>query len=125
MRGQGLRVVLGRGLDEALRQYLVQQPAWSDFPFVVLTTRQASRRSAQPAASLQALGNIVLLERPVHPETLVSAVRSALRARARQYASRRHLADIEAAKQTVEELNAALETRIAERTSDWPAPTIC
>ncbi|MFN4118599.1 response regulator [Acidovorax sp.] len=110
--------VLGRGLDQALRQYLVQQPAWSDFPFVVLTTRRASRRSAQAAASLQALGNVVLLERPVHPETLVSAVQSALRARARQYASRRHLADIEAAKQTVEQLNAALETRIAERTSD-------
>ncbi len=110
--------VLGRGLDEALGQYLVQQPAWSDFPFVVLTTRQASRRSAQAAASLQGLGNIVLLERPVNPETLISAVRSALRARARQYASRRHLVDIEAAKQTVEQLNAALETRIAERTSD-------
>lgn len=110
--------VLGRGLDEALGQYLLEQPAWSDFPFVVLTTRQASRRSAQAAASLQGLGNIVLLERPVNPETLVSAVRSALRARARQYASRRHLMDIETAKRTVEQLNAALETRIAERTSD-------
>lgn len=109
--------VLGRGLDEALKNYLVHQPPWSDFPFVVLTTRQASSRSAQASASLHALGNIVLLERPVHPETLVSAVKSALRARARQYASRKHLADIEAAKQTVEQLNAALETRIAERTS--------
>lgn len=110
--------VLGRGLDAALRDYLVQQPAWSDFPFIVLATRQASRRSEQAAASLQGLGNVVLLERPVNPETLVSAVRSALRVRARQYASRRHLADIESAKQTVEQLNAALETRIAERTSD-------
>ncbi|MFY3382756.1 response regulator [Paracidovorax sp. MALMAid1276] len=110
--------VLGRGLDQALGQFLVQQPAWSDFPFVVLSTRQASRRSASAAASLQALGNVVLLERPVNPETLMSAVRSAMRARARQYATRRHLLDIEAAKQTVEQLNAALENRIAERTSD-------
>lgn len=110
--------VLGRGLDEALRDYLVQQPPWSDFPFVVLATRQASRRSAQAAASLERLGNVVLLERPVNPETLVSAARSAVRARARQYATRRHLLDIETAKHTVEQLNTALETRIAERTSD-------
>jgi signal transduction histidine kinase/CheY-like chemotaxis protein len=110
--------VLGGGLDEALSDYLVQQPAWSDFPFVVLATRQASRRSAGAAASLERLGNVVLLERPVNPETLVRAARSAVRARARQYASRRHLLDIEAAKHTVEQLNAALETRIAERTSD-------
>ena len=110
--------VLGRGLDESLRDYLVQQPPWSDFPFVVLATRQASRRSAQAAASLERLGNVVLLERPVNPETLVSAARSAVRARARQYATRRHLLDIETAKHTVEQLNTALETRIAERTSD-------
>ena len=110
--------VLGQGLDEALHDYLVQQPPWSDFPFVVLATRQASRRSPKATATLERLGNVVLLERPVNPETLVSAARSALRARARQYASRRHLLDIETAKQTVEQLNAALETRIAERTSD-------
>ncbi|MBV7541155.1 response regulator [Acidovorax sp. sic0104] len=110
--------VLAGGLDESLRNYLVRQPAWSDFPFVVLATRQASRRSLRAATSLQELGSLVILERPVNPETLVSAARSALRARARQYATRRHLTDIEHAKQTVERLNAELENRIAERTSD-------
>ncbi len=110
--------VLAGGLGESLRQYLARQPAWSDFPFVVLATRQASRRSAGATASLQELGNIVILERPVNPETLMSAVRSALRARKRQYATRLHLSDIEAAKQTVEQLNAGLESRIAARTGD-------
>lgn len=110
--------VLARGLGEALAHYLERQPAWSDFPFVVLATRQAGRRSLQAANTLQGLGNLVLLERPVNPETLVSAARSGLRARARQYVSRRQLMDIEAAKRTVDELNAALESRIAERTSD-------
>ncbi len=110
--------VLAGGLGESLRQYLARQPAWSDFPFVVLATRQASRRSAGATASLQELGNIVILERPVNPETLMSAVRSALRARKRQYATRLHLSDIEAAKQTVEQLNTGLESRIAARTGD-------
>ncbi|CAN7400724.1 response regulator [Acidovorax sp. LjRoot117] len=110
--------VLAGGLDESLRNYLAQQPAWSDFPFVVLATRQPVRRSARAALSLQELGNLVILERPVNPDTLLSAARSAFRARARQYASRRHLTDIESAKQTVEQLNADLESRIAARTSD-------
>lgn len=110
--------VLTSRLSEWLREYLSQQPAWSDFPFVVLANRETGRRSPQAAAALRGLGNVVLLERPVNPETLVSAVRSALRGRARQYASRHHLMDIESAKQTVEQLNAALESRIATRTSD-------
>ena len=110
--------VLGTDLMESISQLLAQQPAWSDLPFVVLATRQARRRSVGATTSLQELGNLVLLERPVNPETLVSAARSALRGRTRQYASRRHLTDIEAAKQTVEQLNAELESRIATRTSD-------
>ena len=109
---------LAGGLDESLRDYLVRQPAWSDFPFVVLATRQSSRRSVRAAASLQELGNLVILERPLNPDTLLSAVRSALRARQRQYAARRYLTDIEAGKQTVERLNTELESRIAARTSD-------
>ena len=109
---------LAGGLDESLRDYLVRQPAWSDFPFVVLATRQSSRRSVRAAASLQELGNLVILERPLNPDTLLSAARSALRARQRQYAARRYLTDIEAGKQTVERLNTELESRIAARTSD-------
>ena len=80
--------VLAGGLAVALAEFLGGQPPWSDFPFVVLATRTSSRRSTTAAASLRDLGNLVLLERPVNPETLVSAVRSALRGRARQYASR-------------------------------------
>jgi len=41
----------------------------------------------------QPLGNLVLLERPVRPETLVSTVQAALRSRRRQYQIRDHLAE--------------------------------
>ncbi|RYF28030.1 MAG: response regulator [Comamonadaceae bacterium] len=110
--------VLPGELADALGDYLARQPAWSDFPFVVLAMRQSGRRSAPDVASLQGLGNLLLVERPVNPETLVSAARSAQRARRRQYATRLHLEDIEAAKRTVEQLNAELEDRIATRTAD-------
>ncbi|RYF27775.1 MAG: response regulator [Comamonadaceae bacterium] len=105
-------------LADALGEYLARQPAWSDFPFVVLAMRQSGRRSPPAVASLQGLGNLLLVERPVNPETLVSAARSAQRARKRQYATRLHLEDIEAAKRTVEQFNAELEDRIAARTAD-------
>ena len=74
-----------------LGAWIEGQPAWSDLPFVVLATKQTGRRSAQATAALAALGNSVLLERPLNSESLASAVRSAMRSRGRQYDARRHL----------------------------------
>jgi len=83
----------GSGL---LQEWVANQPSWSDFPFVVLATRQAGRRSAAAAAVLARLGNEVLLERPLNVDTLVSAVNSALRSRRRQFEARGQLQRYEA-----------------------------
>ena len=109
--------VLGDGFDLVLGAWLADQPPWSDFPFVVLANRQPGRRSERALASLRELGNIVLLERPLNPETLSSAARAVVRGRQRQYATRLHLADLEASKRTVDELNTELESRIVARTA--------
>lgn len=62
------------------------QASWSDFPFLILLTRDShARPSAKDLTPLAKIGNVTLLERPVGVEALVSAVRSALRARRRQY----------------------------------------
>ncbi len=82
---------LAEGAGETLSQWLEAQPSWSDFPFIVLVTKQVGKRTAAAAARLQAIGNIVLLERPINAETLLSAGRSAVRARRRQYQTRDHL----------------------------------
>ncbi len=74
-------------------QWLSAQPPWSDFPFIVLATRQAGRRSREALIALQRLGNVILLERPVNAETLSSAANAALRSRRRQYAARKLLVD--------------------------------
>jgi len=76
---------------ETLAAWIETQPAWSDFPFVILTSRRAGQRPGDARAALQRLGNVVLLERPLNAETLISAAQAALRARARQYETRRHL----------------------------------
>jgi signal transduction histidine kinase len=67
----------------ALRSYLEQQPAWSDLPVLVLTKHGSDSLEAQRA--VEHLGNVTLLERPVRTMSLISAARSALRARDRQY----------------------------------------
>ena len=98
--GAGAAVVANEALAPdaiaALAAHLDAQPAWSDFPLLIFTTRSASasenRRTLEAFAGL---GNVTALERPIHPLTMVSATRAALRARARQYAARAALADRE------------------------------
>lgn len=66
-----------------LTEYLSSQPAWSDLPILVLT--KPGGESPWTRDAYEWLGNLTLLERPVRAPTLISAARSALRARQRQY----------------------------------------
>ena len=103
---------------DTLSTWLHHQPAWSDFPFILLSTKRVGRRPLDAQRILEELGNVVLLERPIHGETLVSAVNSALRGRLRQYETRRHLADLTAAEERLTDSNARLEQGIARRTAE-------
>lgn len=102
----------------ALDAWVAQQPPWSDFPFILLATRRAGHRPRDAMLVLERLGNVIVLERPIHSETLGSAVRSAMRVRRRQYEARERLAALQLAEERLTHLNANLETRIAERTSE-------
>jgi signal transduction histidine kinase/CheY-like chemotaxis protein len=95
--GAGAALVAEEALTPESRRCLLdtleRQPAWSDFPLVVLTTGEGA--TAIDAGALKALGaaaNVTLVERPTRVITILSAVRSALRARRRQYEVRAHLA---------------------------------
>ncbi|MGI4779746.1 MAG: response regulator [Janthinobacterium lividum] len=101
-----------------LLTWLTAQPSWSDFPFIVLASRDVGGRSRQALRMLQTLGNAFVLERPVHTETLARAVDAAVRARGRQYATRLNLRQLEDTRREVERLNAELEARIASRTRE-------
>ena len=103
-------------LVRALVEWLAAQPSWSDFPFIVLASRQGTGRSAETLQSLHRLGNVILLERPLNAETLLSAADAAVRARKRQYVTRQHLQELSRTRTEVERLNSQLEARILERT---------
>lgn len=91
--GAGCAVITDETLDgaaaQALHGWVQEQPAWSDFPIIMLTgkvdepTRNRSAREMQDI-----LGNVSFVERPFHPPTLASIARAALRSRSRQYDAR-------------------------------------
>lgn len=71
----------------ALVHYIASQPGWSDLPVLVLMKSGLS--SPWIPHAYDRLGNPTLLERPVRASTLISAARSALRARSRQFEIRK------------------------------------
>jgi two-component system, sensor histidine kinase len=93
-------------LVDALRA----QPTWSDVPVIVLTSAD---RVAEPSGvalrAFDSLGNITLLERPVRMMTLLSTLRSALRARRRQYEVRDYVTDRRRLEDALRERAEALE----------------
>jgi PAS domain S-box-containing protein len=87
-----------------LTTWIADQPNWSDLPFIVLANGLSSPRSEAALKKLEDLGNTVLLERPLHAEAMIGALRSALKARRWQYEVRGSAE--------------ALERAVIERTTD-------
>src|SRR5689334_6972426 len=79
----------------ALLATLRAQPRWSDIPVLVLSG--SGPDSAAAARAMDMLGNITVLEKPVRIATLVSSLRTAIRARRRQYQIRDQLRELERA----------------------------
>jgi signal transduction histidine kinase/ActR/RegA family two-component response regulator len=72
-----------------LIEWIREQPVWSDLPMIILS--RSGPESSRLAQLLPPLGNVSVVERPVRTNTLISLVRSSLRARMRQYEVRDHL----------------------------------
>jgi signal transduction histidine kinase/CheY-like chemotaxis protein len=84
---------------------LQRQPVWSDVPLLLLTTRATPTEALwQFVHVLGAVGNVTLLERPLHQVTLLSTLQVALRSRGRQHELR--------------QWHAELERRVVERTAE-------
>ncbi len=107
--GAGAALVGDEALDPKaigrLSAQLADQPPWSNFPLLVMTSGGAATNASRYRLRLlEPLGNVTLLERPLRAVTLVSSVRAALRDRRRQYQLRGLLAALAASN---EELRAA------------------
>jgi PAS domain S-box-containing protein len=96
-RGAGVVLLAEECLHSDDRNLLIgwlhRQPKWSDLPILLIAHSGAD--SPAVTESLASLGNVSVLERPTRAAALVSAVRSALRARQRQYQIRDHLEERE------------------------------
>lgn len=82
-----------------LHRALEAQPTWSDVPFIFLAGRQAGRSETVEAIRRRlpnSAVNVVLLERPLSSESLLSAVASAIRGREKQFEIRDRIADLDA-----------------------------
>ena len=89
---------------ELLETWLRRQPPWSDLPIILLTLGRGGPETKLNIAGR--LGNVTILERPLHPVTLVSAAKAALRARARQHEAERHVLDLEKSQRQLAESEA-------------------
>ena len=87
---------LGSSAIQRLSTVLQKQGTWSDLPLVVLTVGgEPNEASRARIIQLEPLGDLTLLERPLRSDTIVSAARTALRARAKQYEVRRRDAELQ------------------------------
>ncbi|MBD8550779.1 response regulator [Sphingomonas sp. CFBP 8764] len=109
---------LSRLDQERLLAAIAAQAPWSDFPFILLSKRGEPRRGAR---EVEAVANVTLLERPLHPASLVSAARAALRARQRQRLAARHFEDREKARAELRDLADTLEAKVEARTRELAA----
>ena len=114
-RGTGVVLVaeeaLRPGAVDPLMAALGAQPAWSDVPIVVLTVEgELSRVIPAGIKTLASRGNVIMLERPVRVATLVTVLRTALRARQRQYDLRDYLAELQSARDAANQARTVAES---------------
>lgn len=103
---------LRRSNLNSLLDLLKEQPSWSDFPVIVVTTGgDTTQASVRAYDAFGPTANLTLIERPFRAITLISAVRTALRSRLRQYEVRDLLEQLE---EKVRERTVRLEQTIAE-----------
>jgi signal transduction histidine kinase len=122
-KGAGLAIITEEAIQssdlKALSERLRRQPPWSDFPFVLLTLRGGGPERNPAAARLgEILGNVTFLERPFHPTTFLSVVRTAVRGRRRQYEARKRLEELAHEREALSKLTATLEQRVKDRTAE-------
>jgi signal transduction histidine kinase len=119
--GAGAAIVAEEALDkegiELLGHGVAAQPAWSDFPIIVLTGGGATTPYTEQMVRLRTpMGNINLIERPLRPATLISTVRTAIRSRLRQYEIRDHLEEREQVEDELRRAHDELESVVEKRT---------
>lgn len=108
--GAGAVLLTEEALSEPELELLVstldKQPLWSDLPLILFADSKESARFFLETAGPRL--NLTILERPINIAIVISVVRSALRARRRQYQMRDVLQNLEQANQAKDEFLATV-----------------
>lgn len=97
---------LVRGDPTLLANALRRQPAWSDIPVILLSPLGPDSPTAVWA--MNELSNVTVLDQPIRVMTLISALRTAVKARERQYELRNRLEALRLSDQQKDEFLATL-----------------
>jgi hypothetical protein len=107
--GGGALLLTEEGLDDPafsrLTALLNAQPSWSDVPVLLFAGSSGADMTLRTIQSIESLRNVTLFERPIRLAAVLSAIRAALRARARQYEVRDLLAELREARAAAEAAN--------------------
>src|SRR5581483_9950532 len=92
-----------------LAALLNRQPSWSEIPVLLFAGSSGSDMTLRTIQSIESLRNVTLFERPIRLAAVLTAIRAALRARARQFEVRELLAELREARVAAEEARIAAE----------------